>query len=200
MSVHSPRFAPLEERLGRLPSPLTVDEYHEAVHAGILREDDPVELIEGRLVLRQPIGSRHAATVTRLNRLLTRAVGEEAVVWVDNPVRLLPRSEPQPDLMLLKPRVDDYAAALPSASEALLAVEVADSTLHFDREVKVPLYARHQIPEVWLVDLVHRRLIVYTDPAPEGYRSARVLEAGEVAPGLMPQVKVSVEQLLNGIA
>jgi Uma2 family endonuclease len=197
MSVDSPSFAPLAERLARLPSSLTVDEYHRAVYAGTLHEDDPVELIEGRLVVRQPIGSRHAATVTRLGRLLTRAVGDHAVVWVGNPVRLSTLSEPQPDLMLLKPRGDDYAEALPSPGEALLLVEVADSTLQFDRTVKVPLYGRHGIPEVWLVDLVHHRLVAYRDPFFDGYRSELVLGAGEVAPELLPQAKLSVEHLLR---
>jgi Uma2 family endonuclease len=196
MSVDSAGFAPLTERLARLPSSLTVDEYHQAVYAGALLEDDPVELIEGRLVLRQPIGSRHAATVTRLVRILARAVGEDAIVWVGNPIALSTRSEPQPDLMLLKPRADDYAGALPSPSETLLLIEVADSTLHLDRAVKVPLYARHQVPEVWLVDLVNLRLVAYTDPTVDGYRTERVVDR-EVAPRLLPRAKVRVEQLFR---
>jgi Uma2 family endonuclease len=197
MNVDTPRPAPLAERLTRLPSSLTVDEYHEAVYAGTLFEDDPVELIEGRLILRQPIGSRHAATVARLDRLLARAVGDQAIVWVSNPVRLSRLSEPQPDLMLLKPHSDDYAAALPSPSEVLPLVEVADSTLHFDRTEKIPLYSKHEIPEVWLVDLVNRRLIAYADPTVEGYLTERVHEVGEIAPRLLPHAKVCVDELFK---
>ena len=197
MNVDSPGPAPLAERLTRLPSSLTVDQYHEAVYAGALFEDDPVELIEGRLILRRPTGSRHAATVARLDRLLARSMGDQAIVWVGNPVRLSAVSEPQPDLMLLKPRSDDYAAALPSPSEVLLLVEVADSTLHFDRTEKVPLYSRHEIPEVWLVDLVERRLIVFADPTVEGYLTERMLEVGEIAPRLLPHAKVCVDELFK---
>ena len=197
MGIDYTEFPPLVERLARLPQSLTVDEYHQAVYAGTLYEDDPVELIEGRLVLRQPIGSRHASTVTRLDRLLSRAIGDRAVVWVGNPVRLPTHSEPQPDLMLLKPRDDDYAQALPSAAEALLLVEVSDSTLYFDRRVKVPLYARHGIAEVWIVDLEHRQLIVFTDPSANGYRVERAFDSGLVAAGLLPQAQLRVEDLFR---
>ncbi len=197
MSIDYTDFPPLVERLAKLPKSLTVDEYHRAVYAGTLYEDDPVELIEGRLVLRQPIGSRHASTVARLDRLLSRAVGDRAVVWVGNPVRLPTHSEPQPDLMLLKPRDDDYAQALPSAADALLLVEVSDSTLYFDRRVKVPLYARHGIAEVWLVDLEHRRLVAFTQPAADGYRVERTLDSGVVAAELLPQAQLSVEELFR---
>jgi len=197
VNIDFPGLPPLAERLARLPPSLTVDEYHQAVYAGILLEDDPVELIEGRLVVRQPIGSRHAGTVTRLDRLLARAVGDRAVVWVGNPVRLSRRSEPQPDLMLLRPRADDYVNALPSPAETLLLVEVADSTLRFDRTVKVPLYARDGIPEVWLVDLEHRRLVVYTEPDAGAYRTERVLASGQVVSGLLPQARLRVDDLFR---
>lgn len=197
MGIDYTEFPPLVERLARLPQALTVDEYHQAVYAGTLYEDDPVELIEGRLVLRQPIGSLHASTVTRLSRLLTRAVGDQAVVWVGNPVRLSSYSEPQPDLMLLKPRDDDYSRALPSPAETLLLIEVADSTLRFDRTVKGPLYARGGIAEVWIVDLVHRRLIVYTDPSVSGYQVERAFDSGLVVAGLLPQAQLRVEDLFR---
>jgi Uma2 family endonuclease len=197
MSIASDELLPLAERLTRLPPSLTVDEYHRAVYSGLLHEDDPVELIEGRLVLRQPIGSRHAGTVTRLTRLLTRAAGDLAVVWVGNPVRLSERSEPQPDLMLLKPRSDDYEQSLPTPAEAYLLIEVADSTLRFDRNVKVPLYARDGIAEVWLVDLEHRKILVFTDPGASGYRVEREIDRGIVASGLLPQAQLHVEELFK---
>ncbi len=197
MSIASADLPPLAERLTRLPPSLTVDEYHQAVYSGLLHEDDPVELIEGRLVLRQPIGSRHAGTVTRLDRLLARAVGDLAVVWVGNPVRLSDRSEPQPDLMLLKPRADDYARSLPSPAEAYLLIEVADSTLHFDRNVKVPLYAMDGIAEVWLVDLEHRKILVFTDPGAGGYRVEREIDRGIVASGLLAQARLDVDELFK---
>jgi Uma2 family endonuclease len=135
--------------------------------------------------------------VARLARLLTLAVGDQAVVWVGNPVRLSTHSEPQPDLMLLKPRDDDYFQALPSPAETLLLIEVADSTLRFDRTVKVPLYARDGIAEVWIADLEHRRLIAYTDPAADRYQVERAFDSGVVAASLLPQAQLRVEDLFR---
>ena len=111
----------------------TVDDYYAMAHAGILGEDDRVELIEGEVIQMAPIGSRHQAVVDRLNRLFVSRVGDRAIVRVQGPLRLAPITEPQPDLQLLAPRDDFYAAAHPSQYEALLVVEVADTSLRFDR-------------------------------------------------------------------
>lgn len=139
-----------------MPAPrwkFTVDDYARMAQAGILGEDDRVELLEGEIVEMAPIGPLHAACVKRLNRLFAARLGDLAVVSVQDPIRLGSRSEPQPDLALLRPRDDLYSALHPEPADVLLVVEVAFSTGPFDRLVKMPLYAEWRIPQAWLVDL-----------------------------------------------
>ena len=131
---------------------LTVSDYHRMGEAGILGTER-VELIDGELIDMAPIGAGHAGTVRGLNRVLTAACMGRAIVDVQNPVRLDGFSEPQPDLAVLRLRADDYRGAHPGPADVLLVVEVADSSLRFDREVKLPMYARAGIGEVWIVDL-----------------------------------------------
>ena len=118
----------------------TVHDYHRMGEAGILQEDDRVELIEGELVQMTAIGTRHFSCVNRLNRLLVMNVRDEAVVSVQNPVRLNEYTEPQPDATVIRPR--DYRESLPMPEDVLLLIEVSDTTLAYDRGVKLPLYAR----------------------------------------------------------
>ena len=175
---------------------LTVRDYQRMGEAGIFHEDDRVELIEGEIVDMAPIGSGHSGQVNRLSNILKLAVGERAIVAVQNPIVLGDHSSPQPDIALLRPQADYYAAAHPQARDVLLIVEVADSSLDYDREVKLPLYARHGIPEVWLVDVGGRRLTRYRLPSPQGYLEA--LEPDMLTtitlPGL-PDVAVNLEKL-----
>lgn len=147
----------------------SVDDYYRMAEAGILRPGDRVELIEGEIIDMVPIGSRHAAAVTRIGNTLMCSVGREAIVAIQNPVRLSHYSEPQPDIALLRPRDDFYAAVHPGPGDVLLLVEVADSTLRFDRDTKLPLYARHGIPEVWLVDIENAQFTIHRDPQTHGY-------------------------------
>lgn len=152
----------------------TAEEYHRMGEVGILHEDDRVELIEGEIVEMTPIGPRHLSCVIALNRLLVSAVGEEnAMVSPQNPVRLGERLEPQPDISLLKAKEEGYFERLPGPEDVLVAIEVADTSLSYDRNVKLPLYARAGIPEVWVVDLGGSRLEVYTQPAGGRYESVR---------------------------
>ena len=137
----------------------SVTEYHQMTEAGILTEDDRIELIEGRVILISPIGSRHAACVKRLNALLSQRVGAAALVSVQDTIRLDDYSEPEPDIALLHPRDDFYAHAHPTPADLLLVIEVADTPEGYDREEKVPLYARAAIPEVWLVSLAKNRSV-----------------------------------------
>ncbi len=146
--------------------PFTVDDYHRMAEAGILSADERTELIEGVIVTMAAIGSPHFVAVLLLDQLLRAAVGTRAVVSVQGPVRLPPRSEPQPDLALLRPPVKRYRTALPGPRDVFLLVEVSDSTLARDRDVKAPLYAKHGIPEYWLVDLDAQRVLVHRDPLP----------------------------------
>lgn len=147
----------------------TVDEYERIGQVGVFGEDDRVELLDGEIFRRTPIGPVHASIVDRLNRLLVQRLGDRAIVRVQNPVRLAPYSEPQPDLALVSFRRDFYQSHHPAPEDVLLVVEVADSSLALDRGVKVPLYARARIPQVWLIDLVAQRVLVHRDPGDGAY-------------------------------
>lgn len=176
----------------------TVDEYYRMAQAGVLTEDDRVELIEGQIVLREPIGPYHAGTVRRLNRLWTTRLGARAVVDVQNPVRLGAHSEPQPDLVLLRPRHDFYADTHPEPADVLLAIEVGGTSAEGDRTVKMPLYARAGIREAWLIDLAADRVEVYRRPSDEGYRDVRRLGRDQtLSAEAFPDVTLTVGDLLG---
>ena len=143
---------------------ITTDEYYRMGEAGIFKADDRVELIEGEIFDMSPIGIDHAYVVKRLNSIFMQSVGMKAIVSVQDPIHLNARSEPQPDIALLRYRDDFYRHAHPRPEDIILLVEVSDTTLRYDTEVKLPLYARHEIPEVWIVDLEHQRLEVFRRP------------------------------------
>ncbi|MDX1532353.1 MAG: Uma2 family endonuclease, partial [Rhodothermales bacterium] len=171
----------------------TVDEYYAMARAGILTADDRVELIEGRILAMSPIGSRHAACVKRLARLLHERLGDHAIVGVQDPVRLGDLSEPEPDVSLLTPRADFYAAAHPGPADVLLLVEVADTSAGVDRRVKLPLYARSGIAEVWLVVLDEDAVEVHRSPGPDGYGDRARHERGDlVHPAAFPEATLAV--------
>jgi Uma2 family endonuclease len=177
---------------------LNVDEYHSMGVAGILKPEERVELIEGEIIEMAPIGAAHAGWTARLNYLLQSAVGEEALVWVQNSVRLSRNSEPEPDLALLYPRKDFYADALPEASDVLLIIEVAQSSLRYDQDRKLPLYARHAIPEVWLLDIEAKALTQYSKPTDFGYDSVCQLEQPwRLAPSLFPQALIDLSAVFE---
>lgn len=161
---------------------ITVDEYYRMAEVGLLAPDARVELIEGEVVDMAPIGSRHGGTVNELTAALTSAVGERAIVSVQGAIRLGPRSEPQPDFALLRPRSDFYKRSHPAPADVLLVIEISDTTLRYDLQTKVPLYARHAIPAVWVADLGARRWHFFGAPA--GGRYTEVTEGD--SPGEMP--------------
>ena len=148
---------------------LTVSDYYRMAEVGILAPDARVELIDGEIFDMAPPGSLHAATVDQLSEILTLSAAGKAVVRVQNPIRLSELSEPQPDLSLLMRRDDFYRRHHPGPADVLLVVEVADSSLGFDRDTKVALYATHGIPEMWLVDLRGRRLVRHRVPRQGSY-------------------------------
>jgi Uma2 family endonuclease len=175
----------------------TADEYLRMAEAGILTEDDRVELIDGEIVEMSPTGRRHVAAVNRCNRVFSRSVGARALVSIQNPVHLAPYDEPEPDVVLLRPRADDYADELARPADILLLVEVADSSLEYDRQTKLPLYAAAGIPEAWLLNLREHRLEVHREPSPTGYVRSQVYRPGErVAPLAFPDVETAVADLL----
>lgn len=166
--------------------------------AGILTRDDRVELIHGEIVEMSPIGNRHAACVGRLTHLLVPAVGAHAIVWVQNPILAGVESEPQPDVVLLRPRPDFYGQGRARPGDVLLLIEVSDTTLGYDRQVKLPLYAAAGIPESWIANLVEDCIEVCRTPAPDGYRDAqRVGRGGSVTPLAFPDVALAVGDILG---
>ena len=175
----------------------TVAEYNRMAETGILSERDRVELIQGEIVRMNPIGSRHAACVTRLNMLLTERLAQTVLVSVQNPVEIDEMSELQPDVVLLKPRDDFYAAGHPRPDDILLVIEVADSSLDYERQVKLPIYAKAGIAEVWLVDLAEKCVDVYSQP--DGERSsahARYGSTEQVSPASIADLTVAVEDIV----
>ena len=177
----------------------TVPDYHRIGEVGILDEDANVELLAGDIVVRERPGPYHAGTVDRLNTLWASRVVGRAVVRVQNPIEL-PEvdSEPQPDLALLRPRADFYTTAHPRATDVLLVVEVAESSARPDRRVKIPVYARAGIGEVWLVDVTNRRVELYRDPSAGGYREFRAAGNDEVvSPEAFPDLRLTPRDLLG---
>ena len=154
----------------------TLDEYHRMAHAGILTERDRVELIEGEIIQLTPIGQRHAACVAQLTRRLIQALGDRALVWPQNPVRLPRDTEPRPDVTLLRPRPDNYFGHPARPEDIVLLVEVADISYRHDRCVKLPLYARAGIPEVWIIDLTHEGVEIHRQPGSRGYGWVHTVE------------------------
>ncbi len=175
----------------------TIEEYHKMAGAGILNEDDRVELIEGDIVEMNPIGSRHAACVRGLNRLLSRQLGDELLLDVQNPVRLDGGLEPQPDLAVL--RFGYYREALPGPEDVLLLIEVADTSLSYDRDVKLPLYARAGIQEIFIVDLAGETLERHNEPsAGGGYRRTERVRRGEtISSEVLPEIVLQVNAIFG---
>ena len=166
--------------------------------AGILHEDDRVELIEGELIDMAPIGPDHAGTVNGLVKALVMACGDHAVVAVQNPVRLDRHSEPQPDFALLRPRADQYRTAHPGPADILALIEVANTSLRFDRAIKLPLYARAGVPELWIVDLAGRSIDVHRDPKDGAYATTlTVTSADAVTLASEPRITVPLAHVFG---
>ena len=177
----------------------TVAEYYAMAEAGILTEDDRVELIDGVIVEMSPVGSRHVGVVNGFNRALTEAVGRRAVVQVQSPIRLDDGTEPRPDLALLRDRPDFYSSSHAEPSDVLLLIEVADSSVNYDRNEKLPRYARAGIPEVWLTVLPEDVVEAHTEPTDNGYRVTRRFRADDVLrPGCFEDIEIPIAAILPG--
>ena len=175
----------------------SVTRYEQMIDSGILTENDPVELIRGEIVEKMPIGDEHVACVNRLNRIFLRRLGDTAIVSVQNPIRLAD-SEPEPDVALLLPQDDDYASGKPRAPDVCLVVEVADTTLDYDRDVKLHLYAENGVVEYWIVNLLDRCLEVYRQPQPDGtYGDVQTFRPpDQISVQSLPGSKFSVSDIL----
>jgi len=171
----------------------TVEEYEQLGRVGIIGEDERVELIEGQIVEMNPIGNDHIWRVNELNLIFARR--GDVMVSVQNPLRLQ-RSEPEPDLVVL--RADVPRDRPPTPEDTLLVVEVADSSLGYDRGTKAPLYARAGVPELWIVDLGGERIEAHQDPSPAGYRTVRLFVRGErLAPLFAPDLSIEIDAILG---
>ena len=176
----------------------SIKEYHRMAEAGILSADDRVELIEGEIIEMPPIGSRHALCVDTLMNTLVQQLGGRAWVRVQNPLRLSGDSEPEPDLVLARLPRERYRLAPPGPQDVILIIEVADSSLTYDRVAKLALYAAASISEYWIVDLVRNRIEVHRNPGTGGFAEAAVVERGElVSPLAFPDVQISVDVLVD---
>jgi len=176
----------------------TVDEFQRMGDIGIFRESDRVELLDGEIVVMNPISPGHSGRVRRMLRILMRELGDRALLDAQNPLQLRPQGQPQPDIVVLRPRADDYASAHPTAADVLLLVEIADSSLAHDRDTKARVYAQAGIADYWIVNFVDSTLMVYRQPVNGIYRSHHVLGGEDVVqPVAFPDVSIAVAEILR---
>ena len=177
----------------------TVAEYHAMAKAGILKKGDRVELIDGVVVAMAPIGNRHLAVVDRYTKVFVRAVGDRAIVRVQGSIVLGEHSMPEPDLVILRERSDFYESDAAGPDDVLLLIEVADSSVDYDRGEKLPRYARAGIPEVWITVLPERIVEAHTEPADGRYTVRRTYAPGDtITPGCFPDITLPVSEILPG--
>ena len=175
------------------PHLISVMDYQKMAEAGIISLDARVELIAGEIIDMPPIGSIHASYVNRLNKELVRAVSNAALVSVQNPVILGDLSEPEPDFAILKPKANDYEDSLPKAEDIFLLIEIADTTINYDRQIKAPLYARFSIAEYWLINTQDQSITVYQMPVQGQYTIVKILQLPtNISPLLLPNIKLEL--------
>ena len=199
----APVAAPAPEPAAYTPQKrkFTVAEYYRMAEAGILKPEERVELIEGEIIVMPPIGPGHAWSVTIANQVFSTFAAGRFFVQVQNPIRLDDGSEPEPDVALLRLRPEGYGAAHPTPADVLLIIEVADSTLAYDREVKAQIYGRAGVVETWVRNLPEDCIERFTEPGPEGYGQHTVHRRGEtLTPVSLPEVALAVGDLLPGTA
>ena len=156
----------------------TPEQYQLMDEAGVFPQGDRLELINGEIIQMSPIGRKHVACIIRLTKLMEQKLGDRAMVSAQNSILLPDKSQPQPDLAILKYRDDFYENGLPIPEDILLIIEVADSSIDYDRDVKAPLYAAAGIPEMWLFDVNQKLITGYSQPSPSGYKQIQHYESG----------------------
>jgi Uma2 family endonuclease len=181
---------PIQKRL------FTVAEYHEMAKAGIL-EERGLELIHGEIIEMSPIGSKHAKYVNILFRLFGKLLGEEFIISSQNPIIANNLSEPEPDFAILRFREDYYEEELPHGQDVLLIVEVADSSISYDRNVKLPLYAASGIPECWIVDVMKKEIQVYWQAEENAYRFRELFRLGDIVAAKNIDLKLAVVEVFK---
>ena len=183
----------------RLPQTrkFTVAEYYRMAEVGILHPDERVELIEGEIIVMPPIGPEHANNVDEFNEILAQYVRGRFRIRIQNPVRLDDYSEPEPDVALVRRRPEGYGAAHPTSADVLLVIEVAHTSLEYDRNIKAHIYGRSGVPETWVRNLPEDCIERFTEPGPDGYARHTVHRRGEVlTPVALPDLELAVSDLL----
>jgi Uma2 family endonuclease len=174
----------------------SVDEYYKLIELGILKDYEKAEIIGGELIKKMPVGDRHAFAVDKLNRYFSRNLPDEILVRVQNPVRLTDYNEPEPDLALADLTKFD-GKRHPRPEEILLLVEVSDSTLKYDRDTKLALYAESKIPEVWIVNLPNNIIEIHQNPGEGIYQLAKIFKRGEkIESEVLTGLNLSVDEVL----
>ncbi len=175
---------------------LTINQYHQMIEHGILTENDKIELIKGELITMSPVGIKHAFVVRRLTALLSQKFGDRSIIDIQNPILLDDNSEPEPDVVVLKPRDDFYQFQLPRPDDILLIIEVSDRTLKYDRTVKIPLYSEAKIKEVWIIDINSECVEIYRYANTEGYDQMQRYRSGETLSILaFPDIYLTVNEI-----
>jgi Uma2 family endonuclease len=175
---------------------ITRNEYHKMVEVGILAEDDKIELINGEIINMSPIGSKHAAIVRLLDTYLTKRLSQEFIVSAQCPLVLNNTSEPEPDLVVLKKREDNYMLNHPTAADAILIIEVASSSLLYDKEIKSSLYAQSGIPEYWIVDIEKDQIIQMSKPE-NNYTETEIINAHQTVEAKTIDSSLCLEELMR---
>ena len=176
----------------------TREEYHAMGKAGIFAPNERVELLKGEIIVMSPVGDRHTSCTIRINHAFAGLnIANRAIISVQSPVVTSPTSEPEPDFMLLAFRDDRYDFGKPRSQDVLLLIEVSDSSLDYDRNVKLPYYASLGIPETWIANLQDDRIESYTDPPPEGYRASRIYWPGDtISPAAFSDLQIAVNDII----
>jgi Uma2 family endonuclease len=176
----------------------TVDEYHNFIELGVFKPEERIELWEGEFVEMSPIGKRHAGCIDAVAEMLKDFLNKQVIVRTQNPIVLNDFSEPQPDVCLLKRRADFYRSVNATAADVLLAMEVSDTTIKYDREIKFPRYAENGIAEAWLIDLENDRVEIHTQPTVNGYKLVKILHRGDIAEStIFEEIKIAVNDILG---
>jgi Uma2 family endonuclease len=180
-----------------VPLRFTVDDYYKMIELGILKDYEKAEIIEGELIKKMPIGDRHAAAVDFLNRFFIKSVSDDVLVRIQNPARLSDYNEPEPDIVLTD--LNKYNGRRhPRPAEIILIVEVSDSTLKYDRDTKLSLYAEAEIYEVWIVNLQNDIIEVHQNPSNGIYQLAKIFKRGEkVQSQVLPNLTLEVDKILG---
>jgi len=187
-----------EKRTAIVPKRFTVEEFYKMTEAGILPEESGWEIIDGYLLDKMSIGSKHASVVKKLNRKLTLMCEDQAIISVQDPIYIDQYNQPEPDIALLKPREDFYEENHPRPMDVLLLIEVSNSTVETDREIKRTLYAEAGIAEFWLVNLKENTVERYSSPKNGNYRLAEILESGEtIKAGTVENLKLKIDEILG---